>query len=75
MKGLEIEACAKLLLCPIAELKNVELADFVAESLCWPCKVPVNLVGNAVGVDVSQCLLPRPTLRVNACVDDEANCA
>ena len=74
MKDLEIEAGAKLLLGAVTQLKNFELAEFVAEGLCRPGKVPVNLVGDAVCVDVSQCLFSRPTLRVNACVDDEANC-
>ena len=74
MKDLEIEAGAKLLLGAVTQLKNFELADLVAEGLCRPCEVPVNLVRDAVCVDVSQCLFSSPTLRVNACVDDEANC-
>ena len=51
MKDLEIEAGAKLLLGAVTQLKNFELAEFVAEGLCRPCKVPVNLVGDAVCVE------------------------
>ena len=79
MKRSEVEAGAKLLLGPIAEIENLELTDLIAEALSRPCNIPVNfgldrrLISGSAFAEVGYRLFAGPTFGVNSRIDDKAD--
>ena len=79
MEGADIEARTEPLLGAMAEIKNLELADLIAEPLSRPRDVAINFsldgrfVSGAALAEIGHGLFAGPTFGVNSGVDDQTN--